>query len=91
LRTRRPLDFKGLTVAGNIRGIYSDLAKELTPAVSGLIADRWDTGAGEIGALVSVSYQERKFRSDLISTGTRPAAPRSCRGRRWWPPTAPMT
>jgi hypothetical protein len=57
----------------------------------GLIADRWDTGAGEIGALVSVSYQERKFRSDLISTGTWPAAPRSCRGRRWWPPTAPMT
>lgn len=70
LRTRRPLDFKGLTVAGNVRGIYSDLAKELTPAISGLIADRWDTGAGEIGALVSVSYQQRKFRSDLISTGT---------------------
>jgi hypothetical protein len=91
LRTRRPLDFKGLTVAGNIRGIYSDLAKELTPAVSGLIADRWDTGAGEIGALVSVSYQERKFRSDLISTGTPASSTTIVPGQTVVALTAPMT
>ncbi|WP_066588664.1 TonB-dependent receptor [Sphingomonas pruni] len=70
LRTRRPLDFNKLTISGTVKGTYADLAKELTPTVSGLIADKWETGAGEIGALLSVSYQERKFRSDLISTGT---------------------
>jgi len=69
LRTRRPLDFKKLTISATAKGLYSDLIHRLTPNVSGLIADKWNTGAGEMGVLLSVSYQQRKFRSDLISTG----------------------
>jgi iron complex outermembrane recepter protein len=70
LRTRRPLDFKGFTLSGTAKGNYSDLVDAVTPSISGLIADRWDTGIGEVGALLNVSYQQRKFRADLISTGT---------------------
>jgi iron complex outermembrane recepter protein len=70
LRTRKPFDFTGLTISGSAKGNYSDLVDKVKPSVSGLIADRWNTGIGEIGALLSVSYQERAFRADLISTGT---------------------
>ncbi|MEO1969318.1 MAG: TonB-dependent receptor [Sphingomonadaceae bacterium] len=70
LRTRKPFDFKGLVVSATAKGLYSDLIKDMTPNISGLVSDRWHTGIGDIGALVSVSYQRRKFRSDLISTGT---------------------
>lgn len=70
LRTRRPFDFKGFTASVTAKGLYSDLASKVTPNVSGLISNRWNTEAGEFGALLAVSYQQRKFRSDLISTGT---------------------
>ncbi|MES3150771.1 TonB-dependent receptor [Sphingomonas faeni] len=67
LKTRRPLDFKGFQVAGTARGYYFDNADKVTPQVSGLISNRWDTGIGEIGVLVGGSYQKGAFRSDDIS------------------------
>lgn len=70
LRTRRPLDFKSFTISGTAKGNFADQVDRVVPSVSGLVADRWDTGIGEIGALINVSYQQRKFRSDLISVGT---------------------
>ncbi len=64
LRLRKPLDFKGFELAGQVRGTYYDMADKTKPQVSGLISDRWDTGAGEFGVLVSGSYQKTAFRSD---------------------------
>lgn len=69
LRTRRPLDFPGLEVSGSLRGRYETLAKKVDPLGSLLVSDRWNTGAGEMGLLLSGSYQERSFRSDVLSTG----------------------
>jgi TonB-dependent receptor len=69
VRTHRPFDFKGFTASGSVRALYSDLIDQTTPLVSGLISDRWDTGIGEVGLLVSATYQDRKFRNDGNTTG----------------------
>lgn len=69
LRTRRPLDLPGLTVSGSVRGTYADSVKKTTPSGSIFLSDKWDTGAGEIGLLGSFSYQDRKYRQDIDSTG----------------------
>jgi len=69
LRTRKPLDFPGLEVSGTLRGRYETLADKVDPLGSLLVSDRWHAGGGEMGVLISGSYQERSFRSDVISTG----------------------
>ena len=65
VRLRRPFDFKGLEVAGSGRAVYSDQSKKWGYIGSGLIADRWDTSIGEIGAMVGASYNRRKYRDDV--------------------------
>ncbi|MCM8730528.1 TonB-dependent receptor [Hephaestia sp. GCM10023244] len=69
LRTRKPLDFDGFALSGSVRGRYETLAKKVDPLVSALISDRWNVGGGEMGVLLSGSFQERSFRSDVISNG----------------------
>ncbi len=69
LRTRKPLDFPGFTISGTARARYNDLAEKFSPLASLLVSNRWDTGIGEMGILLSGSYQERAFRSDVISAG----------------------
>lgn len=69
VRTHKPFDFKGLEVSGDIDGRYSDLVGKFNPQGSLLVSDRWDTPIGEVGALVSLSYQDRQYRQDLDSIG----------------------
>ena len=57
----RPFDFKGLTISGTARGTYADLSDAYFPNASILVSDRWQTGIGEIGALIDVSYQKTEF------------------------------
>jgi TonB-dependent receptor len=66
VRMHRPFDFNGLEVSGTGRAIYSDLSHRTDPNLGLLISDRWSTPAGEIGALVGVSYQERHYRNEII-------------------------
>ncbi|HEX8415441.1 MAG TPA: TonB-dependent receptor [Sphingomicrobium sp.] len=61
IRLRRPFDFDGLQVAGGARAIYADNRDKWSYIGSALISDRWDTGIGEIGVLVSGSYNKRKY------------------------------
>jgi iron complex outermembrane receptor protein len=61
LRLHKPFDFKGFTVAANARGIYSKNTNKVSPIAGLLVSDRWDTGAGEIGALLDVSYASTDF------------------------------
>lgn len=61
LRLHKPFDFNGFTVAANARGIYSKNTNEVSPIAGLLVSDRWDTGIGEIGALVDVSYASTDF------------------------------
>jgi TonB-dependent receptor len=67
-RTRKPFDFDGFKISGSVSNSYYDLVRESQPAASLLISDRWHTGIGEIGVLVSASYQKTAFRQDTIST-----------------------
>lgn len=69
LRTRRPLDLPGFTISGSARGTYADSVKKATPSGSLFVSDKWDSGVGEIGLLGSFSYQDRKYRQDIDSTG----------------------
>lgn len=42
-------------------GLYTNQSGEITPNFNGLVSNRWDTGIGEIGLLVNVSYTRLKF------------------------------
>ena len=65
IRTRHPLDLKGLTVTAAVTGRYNDLVKKVQPEVFGLIADHWHVGhGGEIGVLLAADYQKSWNRSD---------------------------
>ncbi|MDV3456185.1 TonB-dependent receptor [Sphingomonas sp. HF-S4] len=64
MRLRRALDFKELTIAGSARATYLKEAGSddtLNPAVSLLVANRWSTGAGDIAAMLGISYQRNKY------------------------------
>lgn len=64
MRLRRALDFKELTIAGSARATYLQEAgskNTYNPAVSLLVANRWDAGEGEIAAMASISYQRNKY------------------------------
>lgn len=61
VRSRRPFDFDGFQIAGAVRGTYGDQAKKYDPNFNVLITDRWDTGIGQIGALVNVSYTQLHY------------------------------
>lgn len=61
IRLHRPLDFKGLEVAGSVRGIYSSQSDKMSYVGSGLVSNRWDTSIGEVGLLISGSYNRRKY------------------------------
>jgi TonB-dependent receptor len=65
LRTRRPFDFAGAQAAASVRQVQGDLVNQHKTQYSALLSNRWKTeGAGEFGALLSVSMQERAFRED---------------------------
>lgn len=71
LRTRKPFDFEGLKLEANAAGRYADYVSRVTPEVTALASDRWNTGgADEWGALIAFSYQDRSFREDEATQGS---------------------
>lgn len=66
VRTHRPFDFEGSRVNVAARGIYSSNSEETDPNVSALFSTRWDTQAGEFGALLNVSYAETNYRDESV-------------------------
>src|SRR5687768_15797934 len=75
LRTRKPLDFSGLTVSTAVSARYNDVSEETSPEGFGLFADRWTVGDGEMGFLIAANYQESDNRSDS-NPGSRGAQTR---------------
>jgi TonB-dependent receptor len=75
VRSRRPFDFTGLEVAGVANGVLTKQSGDANFNGSLLVSNRWDTGIGEIGALVNASYvglryqDGRRFVSGAIQTG----------------------
>lgn len=64
LRLNKPFNFTKPTVVLTARGNYGLEAEKLNPQFGALATDRWDTGIGEIGALVSASWSN----SDSLRT-----------------------
>ncbi|WP_116092335.1 TonB-dependent receptor [Sphingomonas crusticola] len=67
--TRRPFDFDGLAFSAVGRGIYLQQADKINPNVSALISDRWNTGIGDLGALVNVSYARTRYKDQGVTAG----------------------
>ncbi len=66
---RRPFDMKkGLTVAGSLRGSYDDQSEKVSPYASLLVANRFDTGIGEIGFLLNGSWTKTNYRENYIDS-----------------------
>ncbi|WP_404477985.1 TonB-dependent receptor [Novosphingobium sp. BL-52-GroH] len=68
VRTRRPFDFSGFTASLSAKGTYFDRVRgydgKVEPTISGLVSDRWETGLGEFGALLNVSYGKTALTQD---------------------------
>lgn len=63
LRTIRPLDLNEPLIAARVQGEYSELSDSTKPRLSGTLGNRWDTGVGEIGIVLSGSYAEQEATS----------------------------
>lgn len=67
LRTRMPFDQSGNLYSVTLGTNYYDLIEELKLNISGLVSQRWETGIGEVGILLSASYFEGAFRTDTVT------------------------
>lgn len=65
LKTRLPFDAPGHVLSASAAYTHYDLANDDGYNASFLASDRWQTAAGEFGALLNMSYGETSFRQDL--------------------------
>lgn len=61
LRLHKPFSFEDPTVVVGARANYATNVEEVNPQLSVLLTDRWDTGIGELGALLNVSWAETDY------------------------------
>ncbi len=66
LRTARPLDYDGFTMAVSGQAGYNELSKKVNPRGAFLISDTF--GGGHFGALFSIAYSKRKILEEGSST-----------------------
>jgi TonB-dependent receptor len=66
LRTARPFDYDGLTIAGGVQLGYNDLSEENDPRATFLVSNTF--ADGKFGALLSVAYTDRKLTDNGAST-----------------------
>jgi TonB-dependent receptor len=69
LRTRLPFDSAGQTLQISANANYGDISKKLTPDISGIYSNRWETGAGEFGVLLNYAYSHVETASQGIQYG----------------------
>jgi iron complex outermembrane receptor protein len=67
VRSRKPFDFKGFEVAGSLWGQYQKRSKDFTPNGNLLVTNRWNTGIGEVGALINFSYTSLHYLDSTLS------------------------
>ncbi|WP_293880996.1 TonB-dependent receptor [Sphingomonas sp.] len=56
VRGRKPFDFAGFELSGSANAVLSQQSEKIVPNANLLISDRWNTGIGEMGLLLNVSY-----------------------------------
>jgi iron complex outermembrane receptor protein len=66
LRSARPFDYDGLTMAGSLQMGYNDLNGDADPRAAFLVSNTF--ADGKIGALFSVAYTNRKLGDEGSST-----------------------
>jgi len=69
IQTNRPFDFDGSKFVVAARGIYGEQSGKTDPVLSGLASNRWETGAGDFGALVNLSYSDIHYRDQSVTPG----------------------
>jgi len=69
MQAARPFDFSKFTMSASGKIGWNDLSRKSDPRYTFLISNRWDTGIGEVGALLSVAYATRAQREEGSSTG----------------------
>ncbi|HEY0085137.1 MAG TPA: TonB-dependent receptor plug domain-containing protein, partial [Allosphingosinicella sp.] len=69
VRSRRPFDFNGSQVAGSVWGVYPNQSRDFEPSAQLLLSNRWDTGIGEVGALINFSYTRFHYRDSVRRHG----------------------
>jgi TonB-dependent receptor len=69
LQASRPFDFSGAALSMGAKVGWNDLSRKNDPRFTFLASNRWDTPIGEVGALISVAYAERKTLEEGSSTG----------------------
>ncbi|MGI9221334.1 MAG: TonB-dependent receptor [Woeseiaceae bacterium] len=80
LKTIRPLDLDRTLGTVRVQGEESSLGTEgVLPRLSGAFGKKWDTGAGEMGFVISASYTEQEAvsfrpRTDRDNLATPPGA-----------------
>ncbi len=89
VRGRKPFDFAGFHLSGMVNGVNWEQSGQLTWNGNLLVSDRFDTGIGEMGLLVNVSYNQIKFldsireQSLVIGTTNPGTAPGTTGGVRY--------
>ena len=68
IKTRTAFDYDGFHVAGKLGGGYVELGKRQEYEGSLVVSNRFDTGIGEIGVLLSGSYYQRDMITDNFET-----------------------
>jgi iron complex outermembrane receptor protein len=67
LRTKMPFDYEqGLQLNGSAEANYGDMGDTVSPNVSGLISNRWDTRIGEVGVLVDLSHSKLTQQANFL-------------------------
>jgi TonB-dependent receptor len=74
LQLNKPFNFTRPTIVLNARGNYSLKSERLDPQLSILATDTWQTGIGDIGALVNVSWSKTHYNHPRTREGVRRAA-----------------
>jgi len=69
VKSLRPFDFAGRKFSLSARDIYLDPAKKSNPQISALLSDRWNTSAGEFGALINLSGSRTNYRNESVTPG----------------------
>ena len=62
----KPFDFPGAKIAGTLTGTRSDYAGHTDPSGSLLLSDRWQTGIGDVGALVNFGETAQHYNDSVV-------------------------
>ncbi len=66
LRTALPFDYKGDKFAASTYINHTELGKQTSPALSGLVSKRWENDFGQWGALLNLSGNQSNTRNDTV-------------------------